>query len=232
MSFLVFLLICILPIQDSQVRRIELVVEPAVLAVGKTASLSWSVKGGGKIFVSHVGSVQSSGRIEIKPEQTTTYTLVAEGNNAVFTKTITVDVTGSKGENEFPNETNFKYPIVSKLVWPSFPELLQHIQSVLQDTMTFTLNEYLKSDGQYVFVTNQSQRPDLVKKAETRIGARRIAYLVEVARENPKSEGHTYTIKALIEYRRKVERSWRGEADESMYQQQTRRLQAIINGKP
>jgi hypothetical protein len=231
MSLTIFLLAASLLNQDSQLPTINIKIQPNVVAVGQSAVLSWNVIGADNCYLSSRGIVNSSGRLEVNPGQTTGYTLVAESKLGVFTKTVVIEVAGSKGGGDFPSEELFKYAVASELSAPSLTDVLRRIQFVLQDSMSFVLNQYSDSNERYVFVTNLRQRPDLVGNGDPRIGARRLAFLVSVSKERKKSELFKYTIKSVIEYKRKVERTWRNEGDESIFLDQTRKLQAAISNR-
>jgi len=232
MSLLMWVLIAGLAKAQSQTPTIEMKIEPQVLSSGQTTVLSWKVTGGDKVFISQFGKVGVAGQEQIKPNETTIYSLIAEGPEGVATRSITVEVSGTKGDDEFPEEENFKYQLSYKTTAPSLPEFLDYIHYALQDSMQFSLKEYHDDAGKVVFRTNISQRGYLVEGQEKKIGARGIAYWIELTEQKSSTNEFNYLIKTLIKYRLKLERTWRVEDNEALYQQEARRLQALMNKRP
>lgn len=69
--------------------------EPVVIAPGGSALLSWSVIGAGSVEIRPgVGSVEPSGRREVSPSATTTYTLMALNGSRNRSREIKVFVEG------------------------------------------------------------------------------------------------------------------------------------------
>lgn len=65
-----------------------------VIKKGKTATLSWSAPGATHVSISSVGTVVTSGTVQVAPQQTTTYTLTAtyaDGTAQSVSVTITVE---------------------------------------------------------------------------------------------------------------------------------------------
>ena len=212
--------------------KVDFDIQPRSIGFGQSVMIKWQVKGASKVFVTPIGLVDGAGKRRIKPGQTTTYILVAENSVGTVTKSVTVAVEGSKSNDEFPEVNAFRYPISFKIQTSSLPELLEHIHHVLQDVLKHTVRLTSQPSGTLTFVTNRRSRSELVKPSEKRIGRRRIAFMVEVAERKSKKVQLTYTIKAVIEYRRRIERVWRQEENIDLYETQTRLLSESISSKP
>jgi hypothetical protein len=77
------------------------------------------------------------------------------------------------------------------------------------------------------------QKDYLIKQHERqRIATWRIAYLVEIEKPKTQSQDFVYFIKAIIEYKRKVEQRWRLEEDELLYNLGIQKLSEAINQVP
>lgn len=69
------------------------------ITTGETINLSWSVKDSTTVtLIPSAGSVSSQGSIEVRVNQSTTYTLIAENNVGNVTETIDIIVYASNGE--------------------------------------------------------------------------------------------------------------------------------------
>jgi hypothetical protein len=231
MRFSAWILVVFSIVLYAHAPNIRIEIEPGSIWVGDSSELTWDVRGADKVYISHIGKVPISGKKKISPENTTSYTLCAEGTSGIASQTVILKVESSRGNgNDFPDRNKFKYPLSYKSPTPSLVDFLDHIHNVLQDTMGFSLEEYEDHQGGFfVFITKKSQRSNLVQKNERRIGARRIAYLVEVKKPTSQSNNFSYAIKTLIDYRLRVERTWRPERDESIYHQVGRKLHEEIN---
>ena len=65
---------------------------PSSIASGASATLTWTITGATTATIDGVGTIQSTGSMQVQPKATTTYTLHAEGpgGNAQATATVTV----------------------------------------------------------------------------------------------------------------------------------------------
>lgn len=197
---------------------IDFTVSPGSIHLGGSAELSWTITGSDRGFLSYVGTVTSTGSVEIRPEQTTTYTLLADAGSGLIAKRVTVEVVGGKRGDEFPtNPESFKYPITAT-TRVGFADLAAYVHSVLQEEMHLSVRkeEYDADHSRLVFVTTRVIDHNLLKPSETRIGARRVAYLVAI---EPGVQLQTldYTVKTLVEYRLRIEETWRSEQSEDLY---------------
>jgi len=229
MRFLVWILMFSSILLYAQDPNIEIEIKPRSIWVGDSSEVTWDVRDANKVYISHIGKVPISGKKKISPDNTTSYTIFAEGASGIASQTVILEVEGGRG-NGFPDRNDFKYPLSYKSPTLSLIDLINHIHNVLQDIMEFSLDEYEDPQGGlFLFITRKSQKSYLVQKHERRIGARRISYLVEVKKPTHQSSNLTFTIKTLIEYRLRIERTWRPERDESIYQQAGRKLKEEIN---
>jgi len=209
--------------------EVRLEVHPDSISIGESAELTWKVQEGCNVYISNVGSAGISGRMKVSPDYTTSYTLIAEGASGLQTRTAILRVEGSRGDLAFPGMEHFRFPRTYRTLARSLVDFFDRIHKVLQDSMDFSLNEYEdRNTGRFVFITNRSQRGYLVQKGEKGIRARRISYLVEVTKPNSALREFSYTIKAVIEYQRMVEKTWREESSEPIYIEEINRLKEEI----
>ncbi len=73
--------------------ELDLLVEPPIVQRGESAMLSWESRNAERIVIDHdIGPVITAGRIKLFPEETTSYTVVAEGPGGTLTRTAIVEV--------------------------------------------------------------------------------------------------------------------------------------------
>lgn len=205
-------------------------IKPNSIAPGDSAGLSWYVKDGDHFYISNVGKVQPAGRFKISPDASTTYTLIVESKAGITSKTVSLEVKGTRGDEDFPKVDEFKFKNVYKLSAPSFVSLLDQIHHLLQNILEFQVNEsYDRHAGQTKFVTKLSIKPDLKKRDERAIRARRIAFLVEVNEFSATAGQFPCSIHALIKYQRRAESRWRPEKNENIYTQEIKKLYELIS---
>jgi hypothetical protein len=68
--------------------------DPAMIKKGKIATLSWNAPGAVRVAISGIGSVGTSGTLQVSPQKTTTYTLTAayvDGSTQSVSVTVTVE---------------------------------------------------------------------------------------------------------------------------------------------
>lgn len=210
-------------------------VQPNIIWNGDSALVNWHVKGAKEVFISSFGKVASIGQKSVHPEISTVYTLIAEFDQKIISKSVYIQVQGSKGTMEPPAQESFKYSFEYQSMAPSLIGFLEHIRRALQDTLKFSNVHPLKDpqNEKYIFNTPLSPKRYLVSNDETRISERRIAYLVEVdLRQNNRvapSKMFSYRIKTFIQYKRRLEQRAREETNEELYQQEALRLKKIID---
>lgn len=216
----------LLKFDQAEAGEVQLVALPESVQPGQEVSLTWRAEGQ-RAFLSGVGLVESSGTRKVAPRETTTYSLVTEGPASAI-KMVTITVSGGKGESEFPTDLErFKFPISSKCTVSSLVDFLYGVHRLLQDEMKFSLRESTTPSEHILFLTHSAERAELLKNDSERIAARRISYLVEVEKRQPPGEV-SVSIKALIEYRRKREATWRQENDAALYQGAEAQMRARI----
>lgn len=212
--------------------KITFRVEPQSIEAGQPALLTWSVENARSVLISEIGKVDASGQSQVNPTSITKYTLIAENQDVVSSKTIELLVTGGRGGDEFPQDYSlFRYPVSYRRSRTSLVAFLDQIRGALQNDMTFTVRGPQSEGARYLFVTNKSERGYLMQSddRQNRIGRRRISYIVEVESPDSRAREVTYTIKAFIEYKRVIESTWRIESREGIYRTELDRLQAKIS---
>jgi hypothetical protein len=209
----------------------KLVITPNSIECGQSATLAWKVKGGSNVYISNIGGVPAQGIQSVSPKETTTYVLVADGASGHELQKVQLNVSKcSRGDDEFPTDFNrFQHPVTINPSIDSLSKFLAHVHKVLQDDMGFSVKEFQNQDGQFVFITKLSIRSHLVRQNEKRIGSRRISYLITI-NKNSIRDGVTCTIKTLIEYRRRVEGTWRLETNEEFYNEESNKLRQRVDG--
>ena len=97
--------------------ELDVGVEPSAIQEGESALLSWEVRNADQVSISeNIGLVGLTGKIKFFPEETTTYTVTAEGSGGRVAKSVTVEVLapGSgrisvEDLSERPLEERFEY---------------------------------------------------------------------------------------------------------------------------
>ncbi|HUS07992.1 MAG TPA: OmpA family protein [Bryobacteraceae bacterium] len=79
--------------QGTAPRVISFTAAPTSIQSGQSSTLSWSVENATSVSISTVGTVRNTGTSDVKPTQTTTYTLTAKNNFGEVSATTTVTVT-------------------------------------------------------------------------------------------------------------------------------------------
>jgi hypothetical protein len=226
----------------------DISVQPNLIDAGQTANLTWSVSGTSQQFyILGVGKVESNGIRKVSPRHTSVYTIIAQGPNGITSKSATLQVKGSRGADDdcSRDSERFKYEISFDRRARSLVEEINSLHRLLQDEMQFAIDEsQAPLTASFTFLTNCSQRGDLVQTSEKQIGARRLSYRVVLLLSSDNPQPHVnsaeapglltlhYKIGTLIEYRRKVESTWRLESREELYRQAARDLKRHIENTP
>ena len=73
--------------------ELEVRIEPSIIQSGESALLSWETRNTDQVLISrNIGSVGTSGKIKLFPEETTTYTVTAKGSGGETSESVTVEV--------------------------------------------------------------------------------------------------------------------------------------------
>jgi hypothetical protein len=228
--------------------RSDLKVDKQSINAGQSAIISWNMKADQKAYILGIGRVFGTGSTEVKPGRSMVYTLVTEGPEGISVRSAAIDVSGSRGQEDGcqRDESRFKYPISFELHFTSLVDLLERVHHVLQDELAFTVDaSQTPNKLRFLYVTNCSQRADLVQSAERQIGARRVSYRVELSGpeslndatsselnpvRSPQSHKIAVTCKVstLVEFKRKIESTWRIEDREAIYQMAARDVESRL----
>jgi hypothetical protein len=253
MRFLICICLAGLMPQLEPIAQVNVTATPDAIASGETAKLSWKVVGFERAYIVGQGIVGLEGVKIVRPTQSTDYILLAEGSHGTASKAIRLEVKGSRGSEDSCQQElgNFKYPVKIERRVKSVIDDIDRIYHILQEDLAFSVQAsqpFNKSD--FIFLTNCSQRSSLVGTNEERIGARRISYRVEMStgsmaqiensESTPKSSKLapsglvkvTYEIQTLVQYRRRIESSWRTEDREDIYRNSARDLENRIASLP
>lgn len=230
--FIAFALVATWRVTLKEDIRIDIRMEPQTIEAGESAVLIWKVENASNILISGIGKVNNEGQQRVSPLLTTKYTLIAENPSQISSKAVELIVRGSRGSDDFPQDYGqFKYPVTYRRSTSSLVTFLEQVRSILQDDMAFSVRGPQSEGSRYVLITNRSEQGYLMQSddSQNRIGRRRISYLVEVETVDSKSKEVRYTIKGLIEYKRRIESTWRIESKESIYRVEANRLQSRLN---
>ncbi len=201
---------------------IEFSAAPAAIASGSSARLTWSAPAGYKAVLLGTGEAPHAGSREVSPRASTSYTLVVEGPEGFSARTVEVTVRDSRGVDIPTDFDLYRYPLSAQRAVRSKAAFLSAVFRVLQDDLNFSVRTSALNPGDVQYVTNSSERSDLVDAAESRrMRGRRISYLVEV---EDRPAGVACTVKALIEFQLRAESTWRREDREDLYQRKCREL--------
>ena len=209
-------------------QTVSLRATPSRLQVGDSAIVSWDIAPASSAFLSAVGLVPASGRMAVRPGQSVSYVLVVEGPNGVIVREVAVAVTGARGDDEFPDRSDFRSPFSYRQPEPSLPTFLVRVRDILQNDLRHSVRAYDETDGS-VFETNRRERADLVGPAEDNIGARRIAYRLTVRKRARPADPLEYTVQTFVQYRLLRERTWRVETDPALHEAPVRVLAQRLN---
>lgn len=204
---------------------VHLKVEPSTIQAGETATLDWKVEAASDAVVLGVGSVTRSGALRVAPTRSIEYVLVSETASGVVLRSARIEVTGSKSGDDLPRDADFQFPMTRAFRPRSTPSFVDAIGPLLQ-SMQMTVDQFKTIDDHIIFKTGFAQRSDLLLREDSNnhIGARRIAFLVDVLPFDSKTRTLTITSRALIQYRRQIESTWRLESDNNMYGDQLNAL--------
>jgi len=202
---------------------INLDVIPKSISVGDTAILKWDVTNANHIFISHIGKVDPAGQIKISPEKSTKFLIIAEGIAGIQSKAVAVAVEGTRGD--YAEISNFRYPMNIDLKIGLVTDACNLIQEVLQNQQFYSLDwRHVFGSGIYNIVTSNKFMPFLTDSTQTKIAARQTAYAVDISRNFENPNIFQFQIKTFIQYRRRIERTWRIETNEKFHHQASQKL--------
>jgi hypothetical protein len=189
---------------------------PSEINPGDASVLQWDVTNANSIVIAGLGGVSSNGRMTVHPETTATYTLIAENAAGVTASSATVVVGGARSTAVPIDESRFRYPLTTIVEADKIPPFVDYAFKVLQDQLKYSLPGVLQRGSESVLITSVALRPDLISPSERGIGARQSAMQVSIA------QGQTpgtvlVTLRALVEYRRRVETNFRPEPNQQFY---------------
>jgi hypothetical protein len=202
---------CAMAARQQAETSFELRAEPTRISAGNEATLQWQTgTAATRVLLSDVGLVDRSGRVTVKPLASTVYTLVAEGPFGVVTRSVTIDVDGTRG-NDFPDSYDgFRFPITARRQAPSFVDLLESLRRALEARARAPVAGPMPStSGHLLLVTGFATAATDSCGAETNLGERRVAYLIDLEPQTRADQWYAFTIKTFYQYRRRIERTWR-----------------------
>lgn len=73
--------------------ELDVRIEPSLIQKGESALLTWDSRNSSRVYINpNIGFVDAAGRIKFFPEETTTYTVTAEGPGGETSRSVTVEV--------------------------------------------------------------------------------------------------------------------------------------------
>ncbi len=76
--------------------ELDLLIEPSSIGPGESALLSWSARNADRVVIEPaIGPVETTGRVKVFPDSTTTWSVTAEGPGGSVTRQVTVEVRSS-----------------------------------------------------------------------------------------------------------------------------------------
>jgi hypothetical protein len=208
----------------------EFTISKSKIRKGEKIQLSWSVADIDSVYISNIGKVKSTGNIYLQPTSSTTYVLTANVDHKITSLLETVSVEGTKGWDEsMPNPEFFKFPIRFKTKHISLISLQDAVHHVLQDNLKFNVpgESWNRDKTTYTFVTNSTIKPFLVHHSEKNVSQRRVAYMVAITNaDNPEC-----TVTTHIEYRLKLEETWRKESSDMIHRRASDEFVKALNNQ-
>jgi hypothetical protein len=197
-------------------------------AAGSEVEISWRAEGSSSAFLSGYGAVPASGSRKLRATEPALYVLITEGPSGVSVVSRRLRVHGGKGEEPI-DPAAFSYPFRDRLTIGSLTRLCDRIQGILQNDLGFSIRPpYEIPREKLVFITYPAVQSQLVGSDENKIGARRLAYLVELTIPEKLPADVQLTISTWIQYRRRMEATWRPEESEALHRQGARLLRERI----
>lgn len=190
-----------------------------------SVEIRWTLDDAQEGYLTHVGHVTGPGRRRVAPEETTTYTLLVDDGRTAST---TVVVYGSRTSDRYPEPEQFDFPVRGTRRATSFVRFVDQARAYLQDSLRLAVRETPTVGGGYQFLTYPSETLTPRDSLPRQIRARRTAFLVEI--ESPAQPGGEirFTVSTYMQYQRRVESTWRLEADEALYGAAARRVRAAL----
>lgn len=217
--------------QPAAVPEVTLKVEPLSISAGQRVHISWRVSGATRVFLSDSGIVGASGERDTRPENSTTYVLVAENKDGAVVRTARVEVEAGKGDDPFPPERDFTTRFPHYIDAPSLPDALNAIEFELVKHQRMTLDSHEERDGSLVYETARHPRADI--QSERRgVGRWRAAFRIVLRPPAKTTKRFDITIQPLIEYQLKREAIYRRESDPVLNETHARVLADSINAHP
>jgi hypothetical protein len=178
-------------------------VTPSVVEVGQQATVSWHLSPPDTAFIPGIGEVVGDGEAQLSLLESSLLWM-ATGDVVIWKS---VFVSGSKGSFILTSDL-FKNPIRREIRLKNISLALRRIYTVFQDKLKFSIRTLEVSENRITLATSTEDRPGLIHADEHQIGSKRIAYLI-LLEKNPKEPRLTVTVSASVEYRRRIERTWR-----------------------
>ncbi|WP_156784992.1 hypothetical protein [Terriglobus roseus] len=223
----------------------DLRIEPQQVDAGSAATLRWNLKDGQAAYILGVGEIAGRGSIQVRPRQTTAYTLLVMSQTGITSKSVELEVkNAARGDDDTcsPRQSDYKYPKTFTSADTSIISALGSIHRVLQDQMGLVVSEIQTPPlkPHFFFSTNCAIKGNLVFPGDAatfpedkHIGARRVSYQVEISESssarNPGQPPELgYRISTFIQYRRKIESTWRIEQNETAYERASEMLRGSL----
>jgi hypothetical protein len=203
---------------------------PAIVNAGDSVVLDWRLPGTDSAYITRLGKVPPVGHITVRPARSREYLLVSEdanGRASVLSASVVVrEASPSPSKGELPAaEAAFAYQRSFTVAASSIQSLLGTIDSVLQARFSYPASDWVrKPSGVWIISTEPKERPDLIGRNDATVGARRVAYRVEITDRAGKGQLFQCSVAAAVQYRKRVERAFYPESADSLYEREVEGL--------
>lgn len=123
--------------------ELELRIEPPAIRPGQSALLTWESRNADRVSIEPaIGAVDLSGRIKFFPDETTTYSVRADGPGGTVTKSVTVRVAANEAAGGIIDEEDIRdLPIDEQFQLQVKPVFFGFDSSELSEEAKLTLDE-------------------------------------------------------------------------------------------
>jgi hypothetical protein len=190
-------------------------VEPAVVTVGDTVTLTWDAPGATSVFVSQVGLAPAAGTARVVPGRAeVTYVLSAEFPDGLEVRSFTVRVNGARGDGPDVTEMVFPYSTRCAPLSRSVNRVVERVNGFFQDSLLVEAQERTGPLREVILETRVGSQRVVPAAPERRIRARRVFYRVRVGR-GAGEEQVVCSVSSNVQFQRAGESTWYAEPRDS-----------------
>jgi hypothetical protein len=192
---------------------------------GESCTLTWT-SAANEAYIVGVGKVEGSGSVQVAPAVPTDYVLVVNTGRGIEYTTLHIDVMGLKGNEDYPDQDKFQ-PGLRDVKKASYADFLSVVTTTLQNTLAYHVRgAYLPPDHFILIYTNWIVQQKLTLPTDKGIRRRQVAYAVHV--NEPVKGVIAFDVRALVQYQRMGESTWRDDQDPQVNRMAEQILQEIL----